>query len=305
MIATRPAALAGALAISFSAIFVRLADVDPVTVAFFRAAYALPVLALVWWLVRRRDERTARARWMAVAAGVFLAADLIIWHNAIDLIGAGLATVLANTQVVFVGLAAWMLQRERPTPAAFVLVPVIFIGVVLLSGLGGENAYGRDPVAGVLLGLVTGMCYSGFLFTLRTANRGQRAPSAGPLLDATVGVAAVTLVAGLFDDGFSLRPSWPAHGWLLALALFAQVAGWLLITYALPRLAALETSVILLVQPVGSVLWGRMLFDEVLSPVQWAGVVLVAAGVAVLARLGSVRADSTVRPAAAGTRRSL
>ena len=49
--------LLGVLSISFSAVFVRLAAVSPVTATFFRAAYALPVLAVVWSLRRRGDAR--------------------------------------------------------------------------------------------------------------------------------------------------------------------------------------------------------------------------------------------------------
>ena len=51
---------------------------------------------------------------MAVGAGVFFAADLILWHHSIDDVGAGLATVLANIQVVVVPLVAWAVLSERP-----------------------------------------------------------------------------------------------------------------------------------------------------------------------------------------------
>ncbi len=50
------AALAGALAIAFSAIIYRTSDVSPETGAFFRCVYALPVL----WLLVRLEERTPR-----------------------------------------------------------------------------------------------------------------------------------------------------------------------------------------------------------------------------------------------------
>ena len=55
--------------------------------------------------------------------------------------------------------------------------------------------------------------------------------------------------------------------------------GWLLIAAALPRLPAVETSVLLLGQPVFSVMWGVVFFDERLSPLQWTGAAIVLAGV--------------------------
>jgi len=290
---TRLFALLGILGISFSAIFVKQADVSPSTAAFFRMAYALPVLFLAWMLVRRRDPRPGALRWMALGAGLFLALDLAVWHRSIDLIGAGLATVLANTQVVFVGLAAWVIHRERPTGLAFVTIPVVFAGVVLISGLGRADAFGDDPVAGAALGVVAGLAYTGFLLVFRASNR-ELAPPAGPLLDATMGAAIGSLISGAADPDFSFAITWPDHGWLLALAMVAQVGGWLLIAVALPRIPALETSVMLLLQPMATVLWGFLIFAEHLSGAQWAGVALVLGGVGALTLRGSVE-----RPAAA------
>jgi drug/metabolite transporter (DMT)-like permease len=284
---TRLAALLGVLSISFSAIFVRLADVSPSTAAFFRAGYAIPVLFLIWRLVRGQDYRSTRDRQVAFASGLFLAMDLAFWHQSIRLIGAGLATVLANIQVIFVGLAAWAVYRERPTGLALFTIPIIFGGVALMSGLGRPDAYGDDPLGGVIFGIFAGVAYSLFLLVFRASNRGL-APSAGPLLDATAGVAVGSLVAGIFDPGFDLGLSWPAQGWLLALALVVQVGGWLLIGAALPRLPALETSVMLLLQPMATVLWGTLIFAEQLSIVQWAGVALVLGGIGALTLRGSV-----------------
>jgi drug/metabolite transporter (DMT)-like permease len=77
-------------------------------------------------------------------------------------------------------------------------------------------------------------------------------------------------------------PTWPAHLWLGLLALVSQVVGWLLIATALPRLPAVETSIMLLGQPILAVIWGVLLFDERLSGIQWLGSALVLAGVATL-----------------------
>ncbi len=79
-------------------------------------------------------------------------------------------------------------------------------------------------------------------------------------------------------------PSWPAHGWLLTLALTSQVVGWLLIAVALPRLPASLTSIVLTVQPVGSVLLGIVLLGEDPAPVQLLGVAVIVAGIVIATR---------------------
>ena len=100
-------AAGGAVVIAFSAILVRLAEVSPSTAALFRCAYALPPLALLAYLENRRfGPRDPVDRRLALLAGVFFAADLTFWHHSIAAVGAGLAIVLANVQVVAVGLIA-------------------------------------------------------------------------------------------------------------------------------------------------------------------------------------------------------
>ncbi len=276
-------AIAGVICISFAPILVRVADdAGDLTIAFFRSLYALPFLALLYWGTRHRDERPRKNRLIAVGAGIFLGFDLTFWHASIGEIGAGLATVVVNMQVVFVALLAWVLFSEKPGRRAVALLPVILLGVFLISGAGSTDAYGDNPGLGTAQSLLSAMFYALFVLLLRESGRGHATPSTGPVLDSTIGTAITTLIIGLvFAPDFDLAISWPLHGWLLLLGLVAQVVGWLLIARALPNLPALETSVLLLGQPMLAILWARILFDEALGTSQWIGVGLVLAGLVI------------------------
>jgi drug/metabolite transporter (DMT)-like permease len=274
--------LVGAVIISFSAIFFALSGVEAVTGAFFRATYALPALALIWLVRRKEDRRPGSRRLVALGAGLALGLDMVSWHTAIDFIGTGLATLLANTQVVLVAVMAWLFLGEKPRRRLRWAIPVILAGVALVSGVGQEGAFGERPLAGTGLALLAALFYSLFLLGYRQSNTGG-APAAGPLMEATVGAAAVTGLVGLIWTGIDLEFAWPAHGWLLALALGAQVAGWLLIGYALPRLPAAETATIILVQPALTMFWGALIFAERPSVLQILGAVVVLVGVANIA----------------------
>ena len=274
-------ALLGVLSISFSAVFVRLAAVSPVTATFYRGAYAAPILGLVWLASKSQDRRGARERWLAIVSGLILAVDLTLWHESIALVGAGLGTVIANVQVVFVAAAAWLLYGERPTLRRMVTIAVVLGGVVLTSGLARHDAYGARPVAGAIIGVLAGGTYAAFLLVYRHANR-TPGPRSGPLLDSTIGMIAGALACALFDPHFTFTTSASAGLWLVLLAVGSQVVGWLLIGTALPKLPIVETSVLLLGQPVFAVIWGVLVFSERLSVLQWAGSVIVLAGVGVL-----------------------
>jgi drug/metabolite transporter (DMT)-like permease len=273
----RLCAVLGALAIAFSSILTRLSHATPSTAAIFRCAYALPVLVLLaWWEDRRFGSRSWRARRPAIIAGVFFAFDLIFWNRSIADIGAGLATVLANIQVVLVPLVAWAWLSERPGRRVLAALPIALIGVLLISGVLEHGAYGRDPTAGTLYALLAGMAYVGFLLLLRQGGADLRRP-AGPLFDATATGAVVAVILGLILGDAHLVPQWPSAGWLIVLALTSQVVGWLLITVSLPRLPAALTSLLLMVQPVASVAFAAWILSESPSPLQLAGVVVVLA----------------------------
>jgi drug/metabolite transporter (DMT)-like permease len=300
------AALVGALTIAFSAILVKLADVAPATAAIFRCAYALPVLGLLAWREDRRyGPRPARDRRLAIPAGIFFAADLIFWHHAIADVGAGLATVLGNLQVVVVPFAAWALLGERIEARLLATLPIVCSGVVLISGALESGAYGAHPARGVVFGILTGLAYTGFLLVLRHAGADLRRP-AGPLFDATAVATVAALIAGIAIGEADLVPSWPAHGWLVVLALTSQVLGWLLITVSLPRLPAALTSVTLTIQPVGSVLLGVILLGESPSALQLAGMACILAGLLTVVAtrrrppVSPSRTDGALHPAAAG-----
>ncbi len=272
------AAVLGALCIAFSAVLVRLADVSPATAAIFRCAYALPLLGLLALIERRAyGPRPGSQRRLAMVAGVFFAVDLVVWHHTIGFVGAGLATVLGNTQVLIVAVLAWVLLGERPSGRLLASLPVALLGVVLISGVVGARPYGRDPLLGVVTGVATGFAYAGFLLVLRRGNADLRRP-AGPLFDATAVAAVTSILLGLPLGEVDLLPSWPAHGWLILLALSAQVFGWLLISVSLPRLPAALTSVVLTVQPVGAVLLGMLLLGEAPSWLQLVGAACILAG---------------------------
>lgn len=281
------------MGISFAAIFFVLSDASPSTATVFRCLYALPVLL---WLMLREDavygSRPWRARRWAFLAGVFFAGDLLLFHHAILLMGAGLATVLVNVQVVIVLVAAWLIWAERPSLSQVVAVPIALTGIVLISGVLDAAAYGEDPLLGSLLAILTAFAYAGYLLLLRKGRDRDRA--AGPIFDSTLSCLLVALAAGMLVGDLDPVPTLPGHVWLLLLALSAQVAGGVMLAVALPRLPAVTTSLILLVQPVLATAMALLILEETPSPSQFAGVALVVGGVLLGSARGSRHAGRPV-----------
>jgi drug/metabolite transporter (DMT)-like permease len=275
-------AILGAACISSSAILVTLAHVGPVTTAFYRCALALPVLVpLAVAEQRKLGPRAWASRRTALVAGFFLAVDLVLWNHAIADVGAGVATVLGNLQVVFVAGFAWLVLRERPERRYLVLLPAVLAGVVLVAGLIGGHQPGLHPLAGVGYGIATSAAYACFLLTLRKT--GSQTPHvAGQLADATIGAAVGAIILGVPFGGLHLALSWRSFGWLLLLALLSQTLGWLLITSSLPRLPAAVSSLLLLLQPAAALVLAAIVLHERPTLLQVTGALLVCLGVLAL-----------------------
>ena len=293
-------ALFGAMLLSFAPVLYIRSDTSPVTGAFFRMLYALPILIFLVWYLNRDDPRGIRNRALAFSAGLLLAIDFVGYHSAIDYIGSGIATLIGNSQVVIVTLVSWWMFGERPNRMIIFALPMVMLGLMLISGIWDDEPYGDDPIKGVVGGIVAAIFYSSFLILYRFSNRIQ-APSVNLQLDATAGAATGLLIAGILPlSRLDIEPidfsfTWPGHGWIILLAASCQVMGWIAITYALPRLPAAHTSFAILLQPVLTILWGVIILSEKPSIQQIGGMSLIFAAIIAVTMFGTaetIRNDS-------------
>jgi len=241
-----------------------------------------------------------RAR--AGAAGVFLGADLVLWAHAIYDVGAGVATVLSNLQVLFVAVIAWAVYRERPRLRFLVALAVVVAGVVLVAGLTAKGQPGYHPLAGVWYGLATSFVYALFILALRRSTQpspsGEAHHVAGPLADATLGAALSALVLGGALGQLNFRPPLGSLGWLVVLALSSQTIGWLLITSSLPYLPAAVSSLLLLFQPASTLVLAAIVLAERPTALQLLGALLVCGGVLFASRSGPALTNLAADPVA-------
>ena len=284
-------ALAGASLLSFAPLFYIQSETTPITGAFFRMVYAIPILLLLVWYLNREDSRSFNTRVLTFAAGILLAIDFAGYHSAIDYIGSGIATLIGNSQVIIVTLSSWWLFGERPNRMILLALPMVMIGLVFIAGIWDDEPYGEDPFKGVLASIVAAIFYSSFLILYRYSNR-IKASSANLQLDATIGAAIGLFLIGIAPlDGLDIEPinftlGWPGHGWLFLLAISCQVIGWIAITFALPRLPAAHTSFAVLLQPVLTIVWGVILLSEKPSLQQIVGMTLIFSAIIAVTMFG-------------------
>ncbi len=278
------ALFAGALAIGSSGIFVRLSETGPTATAFWRGAFALPLLA-VWALLERRARAGAAqpaaapvARsWrdpMFFWAGVFFAGDLALWHASLLLTSVAASTLEANCAPMIVTLGAWALWGERPRLSFLLALVLASVGLVLIVST--KFGQGTAALAGDLLGLGTA-CFYGF-YILVVARLRTRHGTGIVMFNSTLVFTLLLLPLALTQK---FLPDTP-RGWLLlaGCALSAQVLGQGLVAYALAHLPATFSSVGLYLQSIAATIYAWLLLKERLTPWQIAGGFIVLGAIA-------------------------
>ena len=271
------ALLAGAVAIATSALFVKVSEAGPVSTAFWRVFLALPFL-WAWAAIEQRGHHAASIvadPRLMIAAGLFFAGDLAVWHWSIVLTSVANATLLANLAPIFVTLAAWLLFSKQPTLPFLTGLAAALVGVTML--IGGDFHLGGKEMLGDVLGVITAMFYAAYQLTVTRL----RARAATSSIMAWSGlITAVALLPVALVSGEQFFPD-TAMGWVLlfGLALISQVAGQSLIAYAMAHLAATFSSVGLLLQPVMAAIFAWVLLGETMGAVQIAGGIMVLIGI--------------------------
>jgi len=255
--------LAGAVMISFSAVFVKIAHVGPTVSAFYRMAIGgviLIVLAVVMGKVSRFPMKSFGL--MCICAICFVA-DLTVWHHSILYVGPGLATILANFQVFFLAGIGFLLYKERLNLRYVISVPLALMGLGLL--ILPQNIATPQPhfYTGVGLGLMTALAYSAYLLSLRTLQSHYTEISAFFV----IAIISLLTAVGLGLEVIITRTSFAIPDQSTALALIAygimgQVLGWVLISKGIGKIEASKAGLILLLQPTLSFVWDIRFFNR-------------------------------------------
>ena len=264
----------GAVLISFSGVWVKIAHVAPNVSAFYRVF--IGGIALVLAAVYRRELRWPGIRHLLLSllCGIMLALDLWLYHSSIEYIGPGLGTILPNFQV-FILAAVGVLFLKEPGRLIFLIsLPLAFVGLFMIVGVNWSHLETNYRI-GVIYGLAAAVCYAGFLLSLRQLQAAQKGTSFFYALMMVSLTTAAFLGADIaFRRGSFHIPDLQSILSLAALGLLSHTLGWLLITNALPKIRASLSGLILLLQPALAFIWDVLFFQRTTTLINWLGVVI-------------------------------
>lgn len=269
------ALLGGNIALALGPWFVREADTGPVAAGFWRLFLALPFLALLARANRQRlGGMGARTLALVALGAVTFALDLASWHIGIAMTRIGNATLFGNAGSLV--LLFWGFLAARTLPGRLEWLAIVFAlgGAAILLGRSLEIS--TETLAGDLFSLAAGLLYAVYLLTLQGA---RGAFGSWSLLVWVSLFGAPVLLAIALALG---EPVWPqAWGPIIGLFVLSQLVGQGLMVFSLKYFPPLVVGLALLTQPAIASLYGWLVFGEVLSPLDIAGMALVGAALAV------------------------
>lgn len=283
----------GAAIIGLAPVGMRLSELGPMATAFWRFAFALPVLFAVSRLLRSPAPARNDVRLMLLA-GVVFAFDLLLWHAALGYTTVANATLFSNMTPVIAAAAGWVLFRERLGAAWFVGAALAVAGAVAMSY--GRAQEGQGELLGDLLGLASMVWYAAYLVMMRGVRDRVSASVAMLVTTAAALVAAGIATAALGEPFLPERQTWAAWGVLIFLGVFVHSCGQGFIAYGLGKLPIALSTILLFVQPVAAAAFGWVLFDEPLGAVGLGGAALILVGVFIVQRARATPAGGTGAP---------
>ncbi len=266
--------VAGALVLSFSPVFVKVAAVGPAIAGFYRVLIGGIILLILSGIKREVLWNGWPSFRLVCLGGVLFALDLTLWHRSIDYVGPGLATILGNFQVFFLALFGVLFIGEKINWKFLLALPLAMLGIVMIVW-GEWESLGTDYKTGIFLGLGTAVLYACFVLTLRKSQTIERPLS--PMANITMISWITMLVLGLEGlwqgQSFAISNLSTASA-LVGYGILGQVLGWVWVTRGLKSTPVSLAGLILLLQPTLAFNWDILFFDRPTDALDFLGAAL-------------------------------
>jgi drug/metabolite transporter (DMT)-like permease len=235
----------------------------------FLAYRFLPAAAIVALVFHRRLRALSRRGWLAgCLMGALLCAGYVLQTLGLERTSASNAGFITGLFVVLTPLLGALVLRERPSATVWSAAALSALGLLLLSGAGGELSVRGD-------GLVL-LCAVAFAAHLLATSQAVRGHDPAALLAVQLGVCGVACLAATVAAGELEAPDggsvWSA---LVVTSLVASALGFFVQTFAQRHAPAARTALILASEPAFAGLFGFLVAGERIAPVGWLGAALI------------------------------
>ncbi|HEY5132890.1 MAG TPA: DMT family transporter [Candidatus Krumholzibacteriaceae bacterium] len=268
---------AGIIAISFGAIFTRLAHAPAPAVAALRMIFSALILTPVAvGSARTRGELAGVSRKdgsLLVLSGLFLALHFSLWILSLVYTTVASSVVFVTTNPLWVALFSIAFLREKISRMFWVGLALSIAGGAVIGG--GDAAAGHGRWQGDALALGGAIAIAGYFIV---GSRLRKRLSLAGYVFPVYACAAVLLFAGAVALRVPLVGyRWETYLYCFLMALVCQILGHSLFNWVLKNLPATVVAIAVLGEPVGATILALLILHEV------PGVNVIVGGACILA----------------------
>jgi drug/metabolite transporter (DMT)-like permease len=247
-----------------------IAELPPFAFLAYRFIAAGAIVAAIFW---RSLRRLPPEGWRAgLVMGAFLTAGYVAQTFGLQHTSASNAGFITGLFVVLTPAFGALLFGLRPPRAAWLAAAVSAVGLLLLSGVGGDFRLSGD---GVVF-----LCACAFALHILVTARAVERFHVGALVAIQLGACGLfCLVAAAIGGDLETPRGGTVWSALIVTALLASALGFLVQSYAQQHAPPTRTALILAAEPAFAGLFGYLLQDERLSAVAWTGALLILAAI--------------------------
>jgi drug/metabolite transporter (DMT)-like permease len=266
-----------------AAIFIRLVDVNVLSITLWRLIIAASVLAVIIMILKGRHVTNVKRESLRhfLVLGMLLGAHFMLFVSAVKNTTILNATVLVNTTPIFSVIISTLFYRARPSRLALTGILCSFVGAgVIALGYTGkmENVNPIGDLEAVLAAVTEG-------FYLNYGGKRRRQL---PLLPAMLFIylgAALTVGSAMVvtETSFEVVSHTEKLLPLIGLGILPTALAHTLYFSSLSNLKSFETAAMALLEPLGATFLGIMIFAEIPAQIFVFGASLVLAGIVAVA----------------------
>jgi len=271
----------GVIALSTSAIFVKLADAPATITAFYRMLFAA-VMLLPFLLVNKRNRKElgslSKKQWgLGLLSGLFLAAHYLLWFESLNYTSVASSTVIVTLQPLFSMVGGYFLFKERFSKGAIMGCLVAITGSIVIGWqdfqISGQALFG-DILAFIAAGVITAYFFIGQYI--------RKKLSLIPYSIIGYTSSALFLSIFVFSQQISFV-NYSTQTWLsfIGLAFIATILGQTIFNWLLKWLSTSVISMSILGETIGTCILAYFILDEVISLQQGIGIALILIGLAI------------------------
>ena len=279
------ALLVGVIAVSTSAIFVKLVTAPAGVTAFYRLFFSVLLMLPLFLLNYRQEMRLiTRGDWcITIAAGVLLAFHFIFWFESLNFTSVASSTVLVTMQPLFAFVGAYVLFKEAISKAAVMSAFIAILGSVIIS-------WGDFQISGMaLLGDILAIIACVFItFYLLFGQEVRKRVSLITYTFLVYVVSSITLFVYTLIANEKLS-NYPVSDWVyfVLLAIIPTLLGHSLFNWSIKWISTTTISVAILFEPIGATFLAYFILGEKISLPQIVGGIIIIIGIVLFLNIES------------------